>query len=109
MSDEYLWDGTGEPDPEIARLETVLAGYRYSARPKRPWLRNPKMILAVAACVLLFAAGALWLHRRPLSEWQIAGKRVTVGQTIVTAEGGGTTLEAPFFGEVKLDAHSRLQ
>jgi hypothetical protein len=109
MSDEYLWDGTGEPDPEIARLETVLAGYRYSTRPKRPRLRNPKLMLAVAACLLLFALAGIWLRRSPLSQWQIAGKRVTVGQTIDTTGHGGTTLEAPSFGEVRLDTNSRLQ
>jgi hypothetical protein len=109
MSDEYLWDGTGEPDPEIARLETVLAGYRYSARPKRPLLRNSKLILAVAACLLLFALAGIWLRRSPPSQWQIAGKRVTVGQTIDTTGHDSTTLEAPSFGEVKLDANSRLQ
>jgi hypothetical protein len=108
MSDKYLWDRTGEPDPEIARLETVLAQYRYSAPTKRPQSRNLKL-LAVAACLALFALGAIWLHQRPLSEWQIAGKRIVVGQTIDTTDHAGTKLEAPFFGEVSLDANSRLQ
>ena len=25
MSDDYLWDGRGEPDPDVARLERQLA------------------------------------------------------------------------------------
>jgi hypothetical protein len=29
MSDDYLWDGTGEPDPEIRKLETMLATMRH--------------------------------------------------------------------------------
>lgn len=107
MSDEYLWDRTGEPDPEIARLETVLAKYRYS-RTKRPPARSLKL-LALAACLALFALGAVWLHRSPLSEWQIAGKRIAVGQTIDTGGRGNIKLDAPSFGEVTLDSHSRLQ
>jgi hypothetical protein len=108
MSDKYLWDRTGEPDPEIIRLETVLAQYRYSAPTKRSHARNLKL-LAVAACLALFALGAIWLHRSPLSQWQIAGERIVVGQTIDTTDHPSTKLEAPFFGEVSLDANSRLQ
>jgi hypothetical protein len=29
---EYLWDGTGEPDPEVARLEEALAQFRHADR-----------------------------------------------------------------------------
>jgi hypothetical protein len=108
MSDKYLWDRAGEPDPEIARLETVLAQYRYSAPTKRPHSRNLKL-LAAAACVALFALGAIWLRSRQLSEWQVEGKRVVVGQTIDTTGQASTKLEAPFFGEVSLDSNSRLQ
>jgi len=107
MSDQYLWDRTGEPDPEIAGLETVLAEYRYSARPKGPRLRNFKL-LAAAACLVLFALAAIWLQRKPLSDWRIAGKRIVVGQTIDTGS-SSEKLEAPFFGEVSLDSNSRLQ
>ena len=30
-SDDYLWDGSGEPDPEIQRLETVLGKFRHDS------------------------------------------------------------------------------
>jgi hypothetical protein len=110
MSDEYLWDRTGEPDPEIANLEKALAPFRYSARKKR----RPRIwrLLAAAACLVLCmagAVGAIWLHRKPLSDWQIAGKRIVIGQTIDTGIRGSEKLEAPFFGEVELDPNSRLQ
>jgi FecR protein len=29
VKDDYLWDGSGEPDPEIQRLETALAKFRH--------------------------------------------------------------------------------
>ena len=30
MSDDYLWDGSGEPDPEIQKLENVLGQLRHN-------------------------------------------------------------------------------
>jgi FecR protein len=32
MTDDYLWDGSGEPDPEVERLERLLGEFR-SSRP----------------------------------------------------------------------------
>jgi len=29
MSDDYLWDGSGRPDPDIEKLEHVLGSLRY--------------------------------------------------------------------------------
>ncbi len=34
MHDEYLWDRSGEADPEIQKLEAVLAVYRSRDRSK---------------------------------------------------------------------------
>ena len=31
-TNDYLWDGSGEPDPEILRLEKTLAQFRHSGR-----------------------------------------------------------------------------
>jgi len=28
MKDDYLWDGSGEPDPEVQKLENLLGRYR---------------------------------------------------------------------------------
>ena len=33
MSDEYLWDGSGEPDAEAERLEKLLGRFRSEPRP----------------------------------------------------------------------------
>src|SRR5207247_2382757 len=30
MKDDYLWDGSGEPDPQVQKLETVLGRYRHN-------------------------------------------------------------------------------
>ncbi|HEY6945517.1 MAG TPA: hypothetical protein VI431_10295, partial [Candidatus Acidoferrum sp.] len=29
MKDDYLWDGSGEPDPEVKKLENLLGRYRH--------------------------------------------------------------------------------
>ena len=33
MKSEYLWDGSGEPDPEIQRLESALVKFRHTGAP----------------------------------------------------------------------------
>src|SRR5258706_7113139 len=30
MKNDYLWDGTGEPDPELQHIEKSLAKFRYA-------------------------------------------------------------------------------
>lgn len=73
MSDDYLWDRSGEPDPEIERFERTLGKLRYQpkalvlpvARPRRSFFPA----LAAAAVVLLVLASGLWLSlRRSINE-----------------------------------------
>jgi hypothetical protein len=33
MSDDYLWDGSGKPDPDVERLESLLSRYRHQPAP----------------------------------------------------------------------------
>ena len=72
MNDDYLWDGTGEPDPEIQRLEQTLRPVAYQARAlkipatvsrqgKRSWIPS----LAIAATIAMMVFGvALWMARQ---------------------------------------------
>ena len=32
MNDDYLWDGSGTPDPDVQRLERLLGRLRSTAR-----------------------------------------------------------------------------
>ena len=69
MNDDYLWDRTGEPDPEIQQLEQVLGTLRYQPRP----LELPAQVrighsrtfyprIAIAAAVAtMILGGAFWL------------------------------------------------
>ena len=67
MNDDYLWDKSGEPDPEIQELEELLAPLRYQPKPLELPNNFPRRnyfpVLAIAATVLiaLLAAG-IWLR-----------------------------------------------
>ena len=78
MNEDYLWDKTGEPDPEIQELEEILGALRYQAQPLEiprdlltPKRRNHFPILAIAATVLLaLIATGIWLRVRTEREPQ---------------------------------------
>ena len=67
MNDDYLWDKSGEPDPQIQQLEEILGTLRYQPKPlKLPEAARPRRkyfpLLAIAATVviaLLTGAGSL--------------------------------------------------
>jgi hypothetical protein len=60
VSGDYLWDGSGSPDPEIERLEAVLRPLRRvppaPALPARPAARPGWRALAAAAAVIVALA-----------------------------------------------------
>ncbi len=76
--DGYLWDGSGEPNPEVQRLEALLGGFRHD-RPAptfpeialgRRWAFFPRRrqlfpLLATAAAVVIIAATFLVYGRKP--------------------------------------------
>lgn len=79
MNEDYLWDKTGEPDPEVELLEQKLTSLRFK-RPAEPLplpaattttpryffrlsLERPALA-AAAALVALLLAGGLWLDLR---------------------------------------------
>ena len=82
MSDDYLWDRTGEPDPEIQQLEEVLGTLRYQPRPleipagmqvgrERSFFRSSAPRLAIAATIALLLLGlGVWLGLQRLQRRQ---------------------------------------
>jgi hypothetical protein len=64
MNDDYLWDKSGEPDPQIQQLEEILGTLRYQPKPLNlPRRRNYLALLAIAATVVLaLLAGGLWME-----------------------------------------------
>lgn len=66
--DDYLWDGTGTPDPEVARLESVLAPLRHTAPLDEIRLareRRSRAPYVIAGAVVATAAAALVWWRLP--------------------------------------------
>lgn len=72
MNEEYLWDRSGEPDPEIERLEEILGTLRYQPQaleiPEKLIVerrRNLRSLLAIAATLILTVmAAGLWFQLR---------------------------------------------
>jgi hypothetical protein len=73
IDSDYLWDKTGEPDPEIQQLEEILGSLRYQPQPlkipaglqvgrERSFFRGFAPRLAVAATIAMLLLGlGLWL------------------------------------------------
>jgi ferric-dicitrate binding protein FerR (iron transport regulator) len=92
MKDDYLWDGSGEPDPEVQKLETVLGRYRHNkpapafeqlaktVPSQRKWkflsLGFSVQLGAIAAILLLAITAAYFWRNRPTQEqgpaWDVA-------------------------------------
>lgn len=85
----YLWDRTGEPDPEIKELEEILGTLRYQPRP----LEIPagldagrshyfSRVLAIAAAVALIALGlGVWMRMQERDKVEFAGTQPQPTQT----------------------------
>lgn len=84
MNEEYLWNKSGEPDPEIQELEQILGALRYQPKPLdlsdevQPRSRNRYLPLIAIAATLLIAliAGGLWLRVRSKTSPQLNNVKV---------------------------------
>jgi len=112
MSDRYLWDRSGEPDPEIERLEKLLSPFALSAR-----ARSNRRWMAIAAGIAAIAGLAAWqwtLHTRPpsvKSAWQLihsgsAPIEIYTGQLIRTDAHTTAELHSDLVGQVRLEPGS---
>lgn len=70
MNDKYLWDKSGEPDPEVKELEQILGTLRYQPKPlqldqlAKAGRRSYTHLLAIAAVFLITVlAAGLWFRR----------------------------------------------
>jgi FecR protein len=118
MKQDYLWDRSGPPDPEIERLERALAPLRYRHRADliRETARAPRAWWAVAAAVVLSAAGLTQLSMpgAPHTAWEVAGMQgaaryLRSGQLLRTGRGAQITLESENVGRIDLGPNSELR
>src|SRR5262245_6685034 len=105
MDERYLWDKSGPPDPDLARLEATLAPLAHDGRPlelpavfaaRRPLPRpaRGRWVLAAASVAVVVGAAWWWGARLMAPAWSVewmggAGRssRLAVGQRIVTGAG----------------------
>jgi len=134
---DYLWDGSGEPDPEIQRLETLLERFHHDrptpvfpamARQKRLRLMPARVPIFVVSAALAVAAmvTAFLIPRHPAPGWDVtrlAGTpriglspigekemgRLGVGQALETDGQSRAALLAVDTGTIEMEPGSRLR
>jgi len=138
MSDDYLFDRSGDADPEVARLEKLLEEFRY----RQPDLRLPATLphpvgrgrawagFAALAAVLVAAVLHYGRGRQPapaaptLPSWEVARiagaprvderallatGRLAVGQWLETDRSSRARIRVGAIGEVVVDPDTRLR
>ena len=133
MTDDYLWDRGGPPDPEIERLERVLGTLR-SAAPVPTWPAVPPRnerhtvslrYLATAAALVAACSVGVWSIRPStrvawpvvrvaglptVNETEVADAgRLSVGQWLETDNTSRATIAIGDVGRLDVDPDSRLQ
>ncbi|MBL8233475.1 MAG: FecR domain-containing protein [Bryobacterales bacterium] len=128
MKEDYLWDKSGSPDPEVERLEQLLGGLRHrGAAPELPkpgrrfsWQRYA----AIAAALVVAASSAWWGLPYFSGGWSvsriegtslIAGSamreeaELRVGQTLETGADGRVELKVGQIGLVRVEPGTKLR
>jgi hypothetical protein len=119
MSEEYLWDKSGEPDPEIQQLEDILGTLKYQPKslelPEniRPGRRSQYLPLVAIAATLLMAliAGALWLSTKT-DEPRQQNAEITPSATpssVPSPEAPRKTDQDQFVVNPKAESHSQRE
>ncbi|HET9325906.1 MAG TPA: FecR domain-containing protein [Candidatus Eisenbacteria bacterium] len=136
MSDRYLWDKGGPPDPEVQKLEQLLSRYGHHERPlslpeempvttpktrRRPVSRPMRWLVAAALIAVPVLAG-FWLFDTftwrvaatsgapQVGERELRGRgRIALGSWIETNAGSSARLEIGRIGFVSIAPNSRLR
>ena len=134
MSEDYLWDRSGPPDPDVERVESLLGRLRSEPPvPRLPPLpaSRPASVrtirylapLLAAAAVIFLMIGQTWRTTHGAASWHVArldGRprigttalgstgRIGVGQTLVTDAASRARIEVSSIGEVTIEPNSRM-
>jgi hypothetical protein len=117
MNDDYLWDRSGDADPDIAELEELLSGLSFDRNPtscpapvtnrlRRPAFRFPGAIAAAAALIALSGALLLFARHRadvgltisPLSSTEVAAAPPKIAVSEPAPATPSTNTGVPPFG-----------
>jgi hypothetical protein len=130
VTDDYLWNRSGEPDAETAELERLLG--RFGAAPADPaWRPMPRRRLAIthawmatAAVLVLACSAALWPRARAAEPWAVqrlegaptaaaravsGAGQLAVGDWLETDASSRATLAVSTIGRLEVDPDTRLQ
>jgi hypothetical protein len=134
MSDNYLWDGSGKPDPEVERLETLLATLREDVpapafeMPERRtawrwWPALPRFA-AVAAMLVIVIGATLLMRVGRQTSWAVTrvegaprvashsisdNGRLKIGEWLETDSASRAIIDIGMIGEVEVKPDSRVQ
>jgi hypothetical protein len=138
MRDDYLWDKTGEPDPDVAKLERTLAslGHRDDTplalpatipAPARRATRVfglPVRVWAVAAALVAVVGVATWWLTQRQDTWAVArldgaprvgsssirgNGSLAVGEWLETDAGSRARVTVGKIGELLVEPNTRLR
>jgi len=123
MNNDYLWDGSGEPNADVQRFEQLLGRYR-SAAPTPDFRRvvvmqpRPRWPLAVAAAVIIFAIIGVVRFYTPPNGWRAVSSSgiatvphsiLRAGDVVQTGAQGSVHLQSPAVGVIDLGANTTLR
>lgn len=128
--DDYLWDGSGEPDPDIQRLEGLLGKYRHNRRAlvfpevasERRWTFFSRrmglfpVLAATAAAIATIAVLTFLVSGRKPAPATVAGWDVSrvagtprIGPMAISGKGGKTRLGVGQLLETDNQSRASLQ
>jgi hypothetical protein len=133
--DDYLWDRSGTPDPDVERLERKLASLAQQNPPPRLLLPESRMgkrpfrasaALAAAAAILMgvLLGGTAFVRRMNSQAWDLtraggsptissravgAGARLPVGGWLETDERSTASLNVGTIGRISVEPGTRLR
>lgn len=129
---DYLWDRSGPGDPDVQKLETLLATYRMAERPLRIPARAPRGLslrawrfgFAMAACaVVVLALFAYRAYNTARTGWHFVAEQghpdvegrsmksgvLHVGQSLETTAGERVRIQVASIGEVEVRDQSQVK
>jgi len=115
-ADDYLWDHSAPPDPEVRRLEELLGRYRLGERAAstRPRARSTRFAAGLAAAIAATLLVAWIVRRDPQATgYRVEGVEgrdlVRAGESISTGDAQRARIEIGALGHVDVEPNSRLE
>lgn len=122
---DYLWNRTGAVDPDVVRLERLLAGYAHRAalgplpaRASGESARAPRLVyhtlqaLAIAASLVLVVSASRFASRERPAGWHvrtIEGAPAIAGRSVTTGPSTRAQIAVGEIGTVDVDPNSRVR